>query len=271
LCYQIKNQLKTATMENNKNFKDREGGRVVGGIILIGVGAAWLLRNSGFFLPGWLFSWPMILILVGIYSGFKHNFKNNSWIILLAVGGFFLADDFLLNQSFRPMFWPIAIIGAGILFILRPGKREWLNMKTGMDNDRWKSSPYTTGTFGSSPTTATTDSSDYLMVKSVFSGVKRNVVSKNFQGGYITSVFGGAEIDLSQAEITSPVTIKFEVVFGGAKLVVPSHWAVQNEIDGIFHGVDDNRRFNPSSTLNPEKVLILKGSAVFGGIEIRSY
>jgi hypothetical protein len=259
-------------VENNKNLKDKEGGRVIGGLILVGVGAALLLRNTGFFLPGWLFSWPMILILVGIYTGFKHNFRNNSWIVLIAVGGFFLVSRFIPGLGLEPLFWPLIIIGVGVLFIVRPGKRDWLNMRSSMENnDRWKSSPYTTNAFGSTQSTLSTDSSDYLLIRSVFSGVKRTVVSKNFQGGHISSVFGGAEIDLSQSEITSPVTIKFEVVFGGAKLIVPAHWAVQNEIDGIFHGVDDKRRFNPSANLNPEKVLILKGSAVFGGIEIRSY
>lgn len=256
-------------MEKNKNFRDREGGRVIGGLILVCVGAALLLRNTGFSMPGWLFSWPMILILIGIYTGFKHNFRNNSWLILIGVGGFFLVTKFMPWLGLQPLFWPLLIIGAGIIFIIRPGKREWLNMKDDTVNDQWKTS--STSISGESSQAATIDSSDYLLVRSVFSGVKRNVVSKNFQGGHISSVFGGAEIDLSQAEINSPVTIKFEVVFGGAKLVVPSHWAVQNEIDGIFHGVDDNRRFNPSASINPEKVLILKGSAVFGGIEIRSY
>ena len=257
-------------MEKNRNFKDREGGRVIGGLILVGVGGAVRLRNTGFFMPDWLFSWPMILILVGIYSGFKHNFRNNSWLILIAVGGFFLVTKFMPWLGLKPLFWPLLISGAGIIFIVRPGRRDWSGIKNDANNDQWKSSPSTIVS-GDTSQSATIDGSDYLLVRSIFSGIKKNVVSKNFQGGHISSVFGGAEIDLSQAEINHPITIKFEVVFGGAKLVVPSHWSVQNEIDGIFHGVDDNRRFNPSANINPEKVLILKGSAVFGGIEIRSY
>jgi len=262
--------IKNSTMEKNRNFKDREGGRVIGGLILVGVGAALLLRNTGFSLPGWLFSWPIILILVGIYTGFKHNFRNNSWIILIGIGVFFLVTKFMPWLGLQPLFWPLIIIGAGILFIVRPGRREWPGMKNGAANDQWNS---TASTFSNGETSqpAAVDGSDYLVVSSVFSGVKKNIVSKNFQGGRISSVFGGAEIDLSQAEINGPVTIKFEVVFGGATLVVPSHWSVQNEIDGIFHGVDDKRRFNPTASINTEKVLILRGSAVFGGIEIRSY
>src|SRR5882724_10056618 len=85
---------KSKTMDNNFKTNRRHEGRIFAGLILVGVGAALLLRNSGFPLPYWLFTWPTILILVGIYSGVKHNFKNNTWIILICVGGFFLADRF---------------------------------------------------------------------------------------------------------------------------------------------------------------------------------
>ncbi|MBC7511293.1 MAG: hypothetical protein H7320_21490, partial [Ferruginibacter sp.] len=96
-------------MENNKNLSNNEGSRIAGGLILVGVGAFLLLRNIGFSLPGWLFSWPMILILVGIYSGFKHNFKNNSWIIIIGVGTFFLVSEFIPNLGLEPLFWPLVI------------------------------------------------------------------------------------------------------------------------------------------------------------------
>ena len=101
--------------------------------------------------------------------------------------------------------------------------------------------------------------------------MQRNVVSKNFQGGKISCVFGGADINLTQADINGKVEIKFEVAFGGTKLIVPPHWTVYNEIEGVFHGVDDKRKFNAATGISPEKILVLKGSVVFGGVEIRSY
>ena len=256
-------------MEKIKNFRDRESGRVVGGLILVAVGAALLLRNTGYLMPGWLFSWPVILILAGIYTGFKHNFRNNSWLIIMAVGCFFLVSKFIPSLSLEPLFWPIVIIGLGVVFILRPGRKNWLNFKNDIEYDKWKN--VRTDSLQDQPEDATLDSNGYLVVRSVFSGVNRNVVSKNFQGGHISSVFGGAGIDLSQADINGQVIIKFDVVFGGAKLVVPPHWAVQNEIDGVFHGVDDKRKWHTDAGSNPAKILILRGSAVFGGIEITSY
>lgn len=256
-------------MENSRNYKDKESGRVIGGLILVLVGAALLLRNTGFYMPGWIFSWPMILILVGIYTGFKHNFRNNSWIIIMAVGVFFLLNRFIPTLHLEPLFWPILIMGLGILFIIKPRKNDWFNSSTEQEYNKLKSGsaemvdePVTAGAY---------ENSDHLVIRSVFSGVNRNVVSKNFKGGHISSVFGGAEVNLTQSEISGQVILKLEVVFGGVKLIVPPHWAVQNEIDGFFHGVDDKRSFNPSASINPDKVLVLKGSAVFGGIEIKSY
>lgn len=256
-------------MENNKNLSNNEGSRIAGGLILVGVGAFLLLRNIGFSLPGWLFSWPMILILVGIYSGFKHNFKNNSWIIIIGVGMFFLVSEFIPNLGLEPLFWPLVIIGLGLVFILRPRNSGWLNFKKDIQYTQWKNVPDTSAQHQTD--IASTDSNDYLMVRSVFSGVVKKVVSKNFQGGHISCVFGGAEIDLTQADFSGQILLKLEAVFGGIKLIVPPHWAIQNEIEGVFHGVDDKRRFNPDAAINPGKVLVLKGSAVFGGIEIKSY
>ena len=258
-------------MKNERNIDNMQNGRVAGGLILVAVGVVFLLRNMGMedLFPHWLFSWQMLLIVIGNYSGFKHNFRNNARIILISIGGFFLISEFMPDWGLKPLFWPIAIICAGIIFIVRPNKNGWSNFKDDTNNS------FNTNVQNITiPATATNippDRSDYLVIRSVFSGVVKNMVSKNFQGGNISCVFGGAEVDCSQADINGTVTIKLEVVFGGAKIVVPAHWAVQNDIDGFFHGIDDKRRFNPDASINPGKVLILKGSVVFGGVEIRSY
>jgi len=248
----------------------RENGRVIGGLILVAVGAALLLRRMDFPIPDWLFTWPMILILVGVYTGFKHNFQNASWIILMAIGGFFLFDRIFMNVSLEPYFWPLFIIFIGMVFILRPRRNKWWDQNRQQFRNDWKDKwNYKVSNDDSGDYSA--DSNDYFRINSVFSGVKRTVLSKTFKGGSISCVFGGAEIDLTQADITGNVIIRIEAVFGGAKILVPSNWVVQNEIDGVFHGVEDKRNYANTAAMNTDKVLVLKGSAVFGGIEIRSY
>ncbi len=252
-------------MENNQNTnRQRNGSNIIGGLILICIGVALVLRKMDFPFPNWIFTWPMILILVGFYSGVKNNFRNNSWIILSAIGVFFLLDKFIPGLTLAPFFWPILIIAAGILFILRP---------SGMRENNWGFNDHnkTQGNWQAYGSSTATDNNDFLNIHSVFSGVQRSVLSKNFQGGKVSCVFGGAEIDLTQADLNGSVDLRMEAVFGGIKLIVPAHWQVINQIDGIFHGVDDKRRAPAGAYDNINKTLVLKGSAVFGGIEIRSY
>ncbi|MBT1689751.1 hypothetical protein KK078_24530, partial [Fulvivirgaceae bacterium PWU37] len=105
----------------------------------------------------------------------------------------------------------------------------------------------------------------------IFGGTKKVIISKDFQGGSAVTVFGGAEINLTQADIQGRAVLDLVQIFGGAKLVVPANWRIQaDEMVSIFGGLDDKR--NPA-TLNPDdnKVLILKGTSIFGGIDIKSY
>ena len=94
--------------------------------------------------------------------------------------------------------------------------------------------------------------------------------SKNFQGGDVTCFMGGAEIDLTQADVQGKAVIDATAVFGGVKIIVPSNWDVKVENTAAFGSVDDKRRagnFIPDTT----KLLVITGTAVFGGIEITNY
>lgn len=263
-------------MEDKRNLSGREGARVVGGLLLVVAGGALLMRNLGYDLPYWLFTWPMILILIGIYSGFKHRFQNIGWIILIAVGVFFLIDDFIPNLKLQPAFWPLVIMGFGILFMIRPSKKKRIWDVKDRDENRGQNisasaSQHTNFHSADKISQASTDKADFLKIDSVFSGVNRTILSKNFQGGKIACVFGGAEIDLTQADINGAAEIKVDVVFGGIKLIVPGNWGIQSYIDGAFHSVDDKRKYNSVIAVDPTKTLVLKGSAVFGGVEVKSY
>jgi Domain of unknown function (DUF5668)/Cell wall-active antibiotics response 4TMS YvqF len=255
-------------MENKKNkAKRNESDRIVGGVILVAVGIVLLLRNMGFLMPSWLFTWPVIVILVGIYTGFKHNFKSPSWIIVVGIGFFFLIQRYIPSINLQPYFWPLIIIGAGVLYIIRPNKKSWNSCRrVGEDDNKWGEKTTWQG-FGED---VSIDSNDEFRVSSVFSGVKKNIISKNFKTGQISTVFGGAEIDLTQADLAGTAIIRMEVVFGGVSILVPPHWSVQNDIDGVFHSVEDNRYSN-ANTVDTNKVLILQGRCVFGGIEIKSH
>ncbi len=231
-----------------KKFRASRSGRSFAGIILVLVGGVLLSRQLGLDVPEWAITWEMLLIALGVYVGARRSFRPGGWIVLILVGSAFLLNDFYPEIAIRHYIWPIAIILFGLVMIMKPRrtKRNW---------DGWQSEP---------------DSSDNRVeANSVFGGTKRKVLSKDFKGGEINTVFGGNDLDLSQADINGTATLEVNVVFGGVKLIVPAHWQIKSEVDCVFGTVEDKRRDTNVAAEN--KTLVLKGGVVFGSIEIKSY
>ncbi|MEK4296991.1 cell wall-active antibiotics response protein LiaF [Paenibacillus sp. FSL R5-0914] len=116
-------------------MKRRFTSQIFGGLILIGIGAMFLLRQLGYtdFSLGYLISnyWPVILILMGIKrllgTGDEHQKGGSSPIggfFFLAIGVFFLGrnlDWFDISAGdFFKMFIPIMLIGGGLYVIFKP-------------------------------------------------------------------------------------------------------------------------------------------------------
>ncbi|MFO7853556.1 MAG: LiaI-LiaF-like domain-containing protein [Bacteroidota bacterium] len=64
------------------------------------------------------FVWPMLLIFIGVVSFFNSNAAAG--IILIAVGGYFFLPriDYELPLIYEKLYWPTAIILAGLVFIV---------------------------------------------------------------------------------------------------------------------------------------------------------
>jgi predicted membrane protein len=237
----------------------RHGGLVIGlALLLIGVG--WLMRQMSFPFPDWVFSWEMILIVVGLAIGVKNNFRDAGWFILILIGGIFLIRDIFPFLTFSHYFWPIVLILFGVFLIFRPRRRFW-----GKWQDYTQGKDYSQGTTG----IETISSEDYLDYTAAFGGLKKNILSKNFKGGDVTTIFGGTELNFMQADIQGRATLDATQVFGGTKLIIPAHWEVKSDMTTIFGGIDDKRM--PSANVDHSKVLELHGTSIFGGIEIVSY
>lgn len=255
------------------NTKDHRKKRVFNGVLLLIIGALLFADRAGVNFPGWFLSWPMLLIGIGIFSGLRHNFQRGPWFILIIIGGIFLADDMSENLSVRPYFWPIIFITAG-LYIIAGGKRfgRWNRSR---NRDDLYTEQQTSNLSLDNPSYTTeddfsfADTNDVIDITAIFSGVKKNVLSRNFKGGDVVAIMGGAEINITKADLGSKAVIDIFTMFGGTKLIVPPDWDVQSNVVAIFGGVDDKRP--PTSLTNLSKVIYLEGTCIFGGIEIRSY
>lgn len=210
------------------------------------VGLAILAKKAEFSLPDWLFDWPMILVVVGLYIGGSNNFRPGGWLAVALVGIVFLADDVFdyLDLDIARYFWPSIIIAIGLYMIFKPRRKEW-------DSD-------------------TITSDDFINTTAIFGGTKNNVISKNFRGGEISTFFGGTDLNLTQADFTGTVIIQSATAFGGVKIIAPAHWNIKSEVVCIFGGIDDKRP-QAKEGLDTSKTVVLKGTCIFGGIDIKSF
>ena len=85
----------------------------------------------------------------------------------------------------------------------------------------------------------------------------------------MTNIFGGTEIDLSQADLMGTAVLDVTALFGGATLIVPSNWNVISEAVAIMGEVKDKRVMKGLPETN--KTLLIKGTVIFGGIDIKSF
>lgn len=230
------------------------------GIILLLFGSVFLLRQMGIVLPDWLFSWQMALIVLGLFIGVRKSFQGATWLILILIGTIFLINEFVFLDELRRFILPIILIGSGLFFIFRPKKTYDYIQYDATGNPL--ETPLPGGVVPSNE--------DFIDTTAIFGGCKRKVYSKTFRGGDMVNIFGGSEIDLTQADFTGTAVIEATTLFGGATLLVPSHWNVISNAVAILGEVKD-KRVMTNIPDNSNKTLIIKGTVIFGGVDIKSF
>lgn len=232
--------------------------KVVLGLILAGAGALLLGFNFGY-LPieykDVIFSWPMILIALGVVN---ISSRDNLFLgfMLLIIGGFFLIPRvFLIDINFSQVGIPFLLITIGlwIAFRKKKSKKTPFNFQEPLKYDKC----YEKGK---------------LEESNVFGGSRVVFDNEEFKGGEVNNVFGGSEIDLSGATLAEGENIlEINCVFGGVKLIVPQGWNIKLRMDSVMGGFHDKRKsYNTIDESNRNKILIIKGTAIFGGGEIRT-
>src|SRR5579872_1588633 len=192
--------------------EQRHRSRVFIGIMIAIIGLVFMLTTMHVLPCIYLeFSWPAILIIIGIFIGIKNGFRNNAWWILIIIGIANFTPQFMfMGRPSRDFAWPAIVIIVGLAIALRP-RRYNFHRNPAMNMN------------------ATINTESNLNIDITFGGKKEVVTSKDFKGGTVSVTFAGCEINLAQADITEPsVVLDCRVSFSGVEIVVPSHWDVQN-------------------------------------------
>jgi len=220
--------------------------RAVLGLIIIAVGLLLTAGNVGWLDPDevWrvLRYWPLGLVVLGavkIVVG-RDRSSRLTGSLLAALGLWVLAQQMYDVRIHLSDWWPILLIGFGILVISRA----------------WRG-----GGFGS------TRPDQGMSEFAFWSGVERRVTSSAFKGATLTAIMGGIELDLRPAATaTGEAVIDVFALMGGVEITVPPDWVVSNHILAIMGGSEDKSAGAPDARHR----LILRGVVVMGGVEIKT-
>lgn len=278
----------------NNFTKPRNDGSIAFGVIILGIGIVLLFRKFGLYIPDWVLTWPMILIAVGTYTLISQQFKSFFGSVVLFIGVYFLLKrEFDLDLGLDQFILPVGLIALGIYLILHKKqenkameelRKNWESSRkkktNASDSEKIESAEALDGTSSQEETTKAPDTGfvratgtafvDRINERVILSGVNRKLMTKDFQGGKATVIFGGLDLDLTQVDFNGVVSLDLEVGFGGVKLLVPPHWDVRTEVSIILSGLEDKRMFREGG-VDTNKVLILKGTLLFSGLEIKSF
>jgi Domain of unknown function (DUF5668) len=213
-------------------------GRLFFGLLIVAVGTVLLLDNAGVLDAGEILGtwWPAIVILAGILT---YAANPRHWpvaLIITAVGLAFLLSN-LDIIDLGNFIIPAAIILVGLLVLFGRG----LGAKT--------------------------EAGDRVNSFNVFSGSEIASHSKQFQGGNVSAVFGGAEVDLRDTLPAPGAELDVFAAFGGVEVTVPQGWNVVTRGLPLFGGIDNVTAKEPVAADAP--TLAVNATVLFGGLEIK--
>ena len=109
----------------SKYKKQNNDGNIAFGFIILGIGVILLLKKLGIFIPGWVLTWPMILIAIGTFAVIKHEFKSFFGFVLLFLGAYFLLrNEFDFDFGLSQFIWPVGLISLGIYLITQRNREN---------------------------------------------------------------------------------------------------------------------------------------------------
>ena len=105
-------------MKSNK-YNTNRSSAILAGVLFILFGILLLAKTWGFtnMFPDWLISWPSILIVIGLVSGFKHRFSKPGAYYLIGIGTAFLVDKIYPAINTYQLLFPSILLAAGMYMI----------------------------------------------------------------------------------------------------------------------------------------------------------
>lgn len=213
-------------------------------LIIIGIGIAgqaFGVWNFDLLFDGW---WTLFIIIPCIISIIQNGFNTANTIGIIIGGLLLLSEQNIVRWAMiGRMIFPAILVTLGITVLLKSnsiGKKQipvYRDAQNGVVN-------YTV----------------------IFGGRDIRFPKAEFNGANITAIFGGINLDLTEAVITKDVTVQVSSIFGGTEIHVPSNAAVKDNCTPIFGGISNKSRNIPAENA---PVIYVNALCMFGGVDIK--
>lgn len=220
-------------------------GRLIIGLALVAAGALFLLDQAGTVDAGSVLTnwWPVAIIFIGLVQLALSPRAILVPVVIMLIGALLLGSTLdLYSFSVWDLIWPSLIIVVGLAVMFGRGARLGLKDRV--------------------------DSRDRVHAFAAFSGSQVVSHSDHLTGADVTTIFGGAKLDLRHAKLAPEgAVIDVTSAFGGADIIVPYGWNVVTNGLPIFGGFDNKTADDEIPEDAPR--LLVRGTVVFGGIAIK--
>lgn len=234
--------------------------------VLVAIAGILVLSNAGLFnifglrgLIGAIFrlifnSIPYVLTLAGIFwiarSG-KREAPLMAWLVIVFGAVLIVSQIGLFGLSFGDMVAPMILITVAF-FLVNP--RNLLPRRLNTSNDELD------------------PNQQEIKLFAFMGGGELNYHSKQLKGGEVMAIWGGYDLDFSDADMEGDsMQLNLYCIMGGIEITVPANWKVEKSGAMCIMGGYSNKTRDMAEELNlPSKTLVVTGLALMGGGEIRN-
>ena len=216
------------------------------GLLVLLFGVALLLENLDVMRAAEILRyWPVVLILFGAVKIFEPGTTGGKIFgaVLALIGAIILLENLDVLYIHLWDLWPLVIVFLGVTMILRVVR-------------------------GSSLLPGRGATESFVSGTAILGGWKRTVVTSDFQGGQLSAIMGGCEVDLRGSKIQGEeAVIDLFAFWGGVEMFVPTQWRVIVAATPILGGIDDKTK--PPDDPGAKR-LVIRGSVIMGGADIKN-
>lgn len=223
-------------------------GNILWGLAFIVVGLiigfnAMGITNINIFFKGW---WTLFIIVPSFIGLFKDESKIwNIIFLVIGIGLLLCTRDILSFAIIGKLIFPFILVMIGLSFIFKDMFQAKINEKIKNLNCERVDGENFCATFG---------------------GVKNHFKGQEFKGANIDAIFGGVDIDLSEAIVNHDQVINANAIFGGIDIKAPKGVNIKIKSTPIFGGVSNKLKSDFNEAF---PTIYIKAFCLFGGVDIK--